>query len=66
MFTFVVYWIGTLVCLIPKSSEKGVVGMFPVLDNSYLEMLVTEQLFMYRDKQTAASFCSNFYVCWKA
>lgn len=46
-------------CIIPKSSEKCVVEMFPMLNNSHLWMLVIEQLFIYSNKQTASSF-SNF------
>jgi len=63
---FFVYWIGIIVCVIPKSSEKYVVGMFPMLKDSYLWMLVIEQLFIYSNKQTASSFSCNFYVYWKA
>lgn len=45
VFAFVVCWIGTIiVCIIPKSSEKYVVEMFPMLNNSYLWMLVIEHL----------------------
>lgn len=66
VFTFFAYWIGTIVCIIPKSSEKYVVEMFPMLNNSHLWMLVIEQLFIYGNKQTASSFTCNFYVYWKA
>lgn len=39
VFAVVVYWIGTIVCIIPKSSEIYVVEMFPMLNNSYLGWL---------------------------
>lgn len=66
VFAVVVYWIGTIVCIIPKSSEIYVAEMFPMLNNSYLWMLVVEQLFIHSNKQTASSFSCNFYMYWKA